>query len=111
MGTRTVAFAKLVEVNEYSPVSTEDGADWQTTCHVPAAPSVGEDDDIQEGFLELKKIDKPTSCKNTTRPPEKSMLELIEECKCKNTTYETLMNTWKNSTAVISLYSQTPSYE
>ncbi len=106
---KSVAFAKLVEVNEYSPVSVD--AEWQAASGgSDASPADGDDkDDIQGNFLDLKRIDKLTGGKGTKAPREKSMLELIEECKSKNTTYETLMNTWKNSTAVINLYSHTTS--
>ena len=69
--------------------------DWQSSDFL-------EDDDyegtyeIQESFLALKHIDKSTNGKQGNIKQEKSMMELINECKTKNTAYETLMNTWKN---------------
>ena len=52
--------------------------------------------EIQENFLGLKHIDKSTTGKSARPNNEKTMIQLINECKVKNTTYETIMNTWKN---------------
>jgi hypothetical protein len=52
---------------------------------------------IGDNFLELKHIDKRSKRTGASARAEKTMLELIHECKSKNTTYETIINTWKNA--------------
>lgn len=52
--------------------------------------------ELSDKFLDLKHIEKST-CKAANTKKEKTMLELIDECKSKNTTYETIINTLKNS--------------
>jgi len=82
-------------VNEYSPINVELELDWQNEKLFEKEKNE-EFTEIQENFLDLKHIDKTTST-NIMKPKEKTMMELIEECKQKNSTYETFMNTIKNT--------------
>lgn len=61
-----------------------------------------EDYDGKGKFADLLHIDMPMN--KSSSKGSVSMIEKIAICKSKNTTYETILNTWKNSGITLSEY-------
>ena len=99
---RAIKFAEFVEINEYSEIDIKIDDNWQVgECSSDNQKELESEYNGQDNFGKLKQIDKYLTSKN--HKDGKSMIELIEECKAKNTCYETLMNTFKNLSPVTDL--------